>query len=167
MKLRPAEPADALTVARVHVRTWQAAYRGLLPDEFLDQLRPEDRAARYDFATRDPAKPQTIVAVEDDEILGFVTTGPSRSSELPDHGELYALYVDPKQWNRGLGVVLMAAGRARLVDLGFSKAYLWVLEDNERAERFYVKDGWAADGIRRKDRIWGIEVDEVRYRREL
>ncbi len=53
MLLRPAEPADAMAVARVHVRSWQAAYRGLLPDAYLDGLRPEDRAARYDFATED------------------------------------------------------------------------------------------------------------------
>ena len=49
MEIRPAEPEDALAVARVHVRTWQAAYRSLLPDHYLDQLRAEDRAARYQF----------------------------------------------------------------------------------------------------------------------
>jgi hypothetical protein len=46
MLLRPAEPADAMAVARVHVRSWQAAYSTLLPAEYLDQLRPEDRAQR-------------------------------------------------------------------------------------------------------------------------
>jgi len=49
MILRPAEPRDALEVARVHIRTWQVAYRGLVPDEYLDSLNIEDRAARYDF----------------------------------------------------------------------------------------------------------------------
>ncbi|HEY1808803.1 MAG TPA: hypothetical protein VGG42_09585 [Acidobacteriaceae bacterium] len=42
MNLRLAEPPDAMAAARVHVRSWQAAYRGLMPDAFLDQLRPED-----------------------------------------------------------------------------------------------------------------------------
>src|SRR3984885_11964090 len=64
MLLRPAEPEDAMAVARVHVRSWQAAYRALLPDDYLDQLRPEDRAQSYDFASLDPLKPRTIVAVE-------------------------------------------------------------------------------------------------------
>jgi len=50
MLLRPAVPDDALAVAQMHVRTWQVAYRDLLPAEFLDQLRPVDRAAIYDFA---------------------------------------------------------------------------------------------------------------------
>jgi len=167
MLLRPAQPADALAVARVHVRSWQAAYRGLMPAEYLDRLKPEDRAARYDFATRDPAKPYTILAVEGDQILGFVTTGHSRNGELPDHGEMYGLYLDPEHWGRGFGVALVEAGRARLKEMGFLKACLWVLEGNVRAERFYVKDGWAADGERRKETIWGIEVSDLRYRRQL
>ena len=39
MLLRPAEPADAMGVARVHVRAWQVAYRNLLPDDYLDSLQ--------------------------------------------------------------------------------------------------------------------------------
>ena len=61
---------------RVHVRSWQAVYRTLLPDDGLDQLRPEDRAQKYDFATLDPLKPRTIVAVEEGMIHGFATTSP-------------------------------------------------------------------------------------------
>jgi hypothetical protein len=82
MILRPAEPADALAVARVHVRSWQAAYRGLLPDAYLDELRPEDRAEQYDFSNLDPSKPRTMVAVERKSIQGFVTTASSRDPDL-------------------------------------------------------------------------------------
>jgi hypothetical protein len=95
MLFRAAELADAMAVARVHVRSWQVAYRDLLPDEYLDQLRPEDRAQRYDFATTDPQRPQTIVAVETGLIRGFATTAPSRDPDMVGYGELCALYVDP------------------------------------------------------------------------
>jgi len=57
MLLRPAQPADAAAVARVHVRSWQVAYRGLLPDEYLDGLQPEDRAPHYTFGDRGPGRP--------------------------------------------------------------------------------------------------------------
>jgi hypothetical protein len=93
--LRPAEPDDAIAVARVHVRSWQAAYRSLLPDAYLDQLRPEDRAQTYDFAILDPLKAKTIVAAEAGMIQGFATTAPSRDPDLPGHGEVCALYIDP------------------------------------------------------------------------
>jgi GNAT superfamily N-acetyltransferase len=167
MLLRPAEPDDAIAVARVHVRSWQAAYRTLLPDDYLNNLLPEDRAQKYDFASLDPLKPWTIVATEEGLIHGFATTAPSHEPDMPDHGELCALYVDPERWGRGIGVALVSAARARLFELGFRNAFLWVLAGNARAERFYRIDRWAPDGVRRTDSVWGVTVNEVRYRRGL
>lgn len=167
MLLRPAEPADALAVARVHVRSWQSAYRDLLPGKYLDELRPEDRAQKYDFGSTDALHPHTIVATEGGVIHGFATTAPARDVEMPGYGELFALYVDPDRWGRGIGVALVSAARARLIDLGFQNALLWVLVGNIRAERFYRNDQWIPDGVRRSDEIWGMKVDELRYRRAL
>ena len=167
MVLRTAEPDDAIAVARVHVRSWQAAYRNLMPDEYLDQLRPEERAARYDFASLDPLKPQTIVATEGALIHGFATTMPTRDPDLADHGELCALYVDPERWGRGIGAALVTAARARLFERGFRCANLWVLLNNARADRFYRIDGWIPDGKRRTESVWGITVQEIRYIRGL
>ena len=168
MQLRLAQPDDAMAVARVHVRSWQVAYRTLLSDDYLSQLRPEDRAKSYDFTNLDPLKPRTIVAAEEGVILGFVTTMPSRDADLPDHGELCALYVDPDKWGQGIGAALIAAARAHLLALGHRKALLWILVGNARAERFYRIDRWVADGCCRTDSGWkGIEVNEVRYQRGL
>src|SRR6267378_3827093 len=64
MLIRPAVPDDAIGVARVHVRSWQAGYRKLLPDDYLDRLRPEERAQRYNFGSLDPRQPATIIAAE-------------------------------------------------------------------------------------------------------
>jgi len=167
MFLRAAESSDAMSVAQVHVRSWQSAYRGLLPDEYLDHLRPEDRAARYDFATRDPRSPHTIVAVDAEAIHGFATTAPSRDADLVSYGELGALYVDPDYWGRGIGMALVSAARDHLAALGFENALLWVLMGNVRADRFYRNDRWAPDGLQRTDTVWGVTVNEIRYRRQL
>lgn len=167
MLVRPAQPEDALAVAGVHVRAWQAAYRGLLPDTYLDQLRAEDRAERYDFATVDPRKPHTLVLAKGAEILGFATTAPSQTGELPHYGELSALYVDPPHWNCGIGIVLIQAARVRLAVLGFTDALLWLLAGNQRADRFYRRDGWTPDGRERVDSVWDMTVHEHRYIRQL
>ena len=167
MLIRRAEPADAMEVARVHVRSWQIAYRGLMPDAYLEQLRPEDRAERYDFATVDALKPETILAVEGSAILGFATISPSRDDDLPDHGELCGFYVDPPVWGRGVGVALMKAARARLFEKGFGRALLWLLTGNARALRFYEIDGWRPDGCRRANQVSSMPVDEIRYVRGL
>jgi GNAT superfamily N-acetyltransferase len=167
MLLRPAEPADALAVARAHVRSWQVAYRTLIPDDYLDRLRPEDRAKKYTFGSPDPLQPWTIVAVEAGLIRGFAATAPTCEPERPGYGELSALYVDPDQWGRGIGALLVSAARARLFDLGFRNALLWVLAGNLRAERFYRIDRWEPDGLRRAGAVWGVTVDEIRYQRAL
>jgi GNAT superfamily N-acetyltransferase len=167
MLIRPARPEDALDVANVHVRSWQAGYRGLLPDAYLDALRAEDRAQRYDFATQDPTKPATLVAIGDGAVRGFATTAPARDNDVQDHGELCALYVDPDYWSTGIGAALIKAARRHLVEQGFHKALLWLLAGNVRGERFYRNDAWQLDALTRTVPVWGIAIPEVRYRRVL
>ena len=165
--VRGARAEDAAEVAGVHVRSWQAGYRGLLPQKYLDGLRPEDRPARYTFGSEDAGLPSTIVAAQDGTICGFATSGPSRHADAPDVGEILALYVDPGAWGLGVGRLLMAEARSALVRRGFTEAVLWVLVGNDRAQRFYRIDGWRTDDARRTVEVWGIAVDEIRYRRRL
>jgi ribosomal protein S18 acetylase RimI-like enzyme len=215
MLLRPAQPSDALAIARVHIRAWQHGYAGILPASYLNQLRPEDRAEKYDLSHADPSHPHTIVATDADiisqtetgslgkiarhsadpagdltdqsansanlaasslgniarhsneKILGFATTRPSQESDLPHHGELTALYVDPDSWGRGIGVALVSAARAHLVSLSLRHAYLFTLVDNLRAQHFYKSDQWTPDGLTRTDTVWGAAVHVLRFQRNL
>jgi len=165
--IRPARSGEELAVARVHVRSWQAGYRGLFPDGFLDALRPEDRAERYALGGSGPRAPATLLAADGDQVAGFVTIGPSRDGDLPDAGEIYALYVDPDHWGGGVGRRLLGRARAELAGRGHPLASLWVLAGNRQAERFYVADGWRADGSVRKEDPWGIVAEVHRFRRPL
>ena len=191
-ELREARRGDELAVAKIHVRAWQEAYRGLIPAEFLDALDPRERAARYTFESTDPAAPTTVLAVaseggaEDDpsltncgevrsgsssapfeRIAGFVTFGPSRDEDAPDHGEIYALYVDPNRYQGGVGRLLMAESRRRLRASGFTAAILWVLQGNARAASFYEREGWSPDGATRVEQPYGIPSTVDRFRRKL
>jgi ribosomal protein S18 acetylase RimI-like enzyme len=165
--LRLADRGDELSVAQVHVQSWQVAYRRLLPDEYLDELEPADRAARYTFGDAGPSHPQTVVAVNEEVICGFATIGRCHDPDISNAGELYAIYVHPDSWHRGVGRMLIHDARRRLAEHGFSVAVLWVMVGNERAERFYRSDGWAPDGQRRLQEVQGITVDEIRYTRPL
>jgi GNAT superfamily N-acetyltransferase len=165
--LRRAVPGDEDAVARVHVRSWQVAYRGLLPDGYLDRLAPADWAALYTFAEAGPSLPHTTVAVGEDGICGFTTTGSCRDPDKEGVGELYAIYVHPQWWDRGVGRLLIDDVRCRLAEQRLSEAVLWVLKGNERAERFYRIDGWERDGHRRLQNVHGVTVDEIRYARSL
>lgn len=164
-EVRAAVAADAEAVARVHVRAWQSAYRGLIAQEYLDSLTPEARARRYDFGRPGIGVPVTLVAVQHDTICGLVTTGLYRDDDLPNFGELMAIYVDPDCLGTGIGRLLIGAGRDRLRALGVAGAALWVLQDNSRARRFYERDGWRPDGTCRTETFGDRPVQEVRYRR--
>ena len=165
--IRDATPDDALAVAGVHVRSWQAAYHGLIDRDYLDRLRPEDRAAGYRFDSADPTAPRTVVAEADGVIWGFAATGPCRDEDASGSGELYALYVDPPRWRTGTGGLLLDHATARFRDDGFDEAVLWVLRGNEVAERFYEAAGWRRDGAEREEQPYGVVSQVVRMRRSL
>jgi GNAT superfamily N-acetyltransferase len=166
-RVRRAEPGEELAVAGVHVRAWLAAYRGLIDDEFLDNLRAEDRAAMHSFGDSGPGAPETLLAVEGEEILGFVAFGPSRDADTPRAGEIFALYIDPPRWGTGVGRLLMREAKERLRERGFSEGTLWVLEGNQAAERFYRGEGWQPDGAEREEDPYGPMVTVRRFRRAL
>ena len=167
LSVRAALPADAIGVARVHVRSWQVGYRGLIPDAYLDALRPEDRVARYTFGAEPTTLPFTIIAENEGVICGFATTGACRVDDALECGELLALYVDPDAWGRGIGRRLIAEARSNLLTRGYNEAVLWLLVGNERSEAFYRQDGWVPDGAAQSEELWGARVRERRFRRRL
>jgi len=160
LEVRLARPGEELAIARVHVGTWQVAYRGIVPDEVLDAMNAESRAAAYDADKWMTPEQPAWVAVRDD-IIGFAVAGPSRDED--GHGELGALYVESGEWGRGAGELLMNA----VLDFlrpRYPEATLWVLRDNPRARRFYEKHGWAFDGTIKDEDRGTFVLHEVRYR---
>ena len=163
-EVRAAVPADARDAARLQVRSWQAAYRGLIAQDYLDGLTPEVFADRYTFGRVGLRMPATLVAVDGSAIRGLVTAGLCRDADLPNFGELMAIYVDPAHVRTGVGRLLMGAARERLRGLGVAGALLWVLDGNARARRFYERDGWGLDGGCRTVTFGDSPVQQVRYR---
>lgn len=148
VRIRTAKPGDARPVAEVHVASWRDAYRGVLPDEYLDRLSVEDREAMWLAAFADPdPKSGALVAEASGRIVGFASFGPSRDEDAPDGtGEVPAIYVEPAALGTGVGRGLFEAVTATLREAGFTRATLWVLEANASARRFYEKAGWNSDG---------------------
>ena len=146
VELRDATPADAHGIATVLVQSWRAAYRGLLPDDVLAGLSVDDREQFWsDALTAPPPHSGAVVATIGAAVVGFAATGPPlvpTDRADPTLGDLYALYLKPGLWRRGIGTQLHAAALDRLRSSGFSHAGLWVLETNERAVRFYTRHGW-------------------------
>lgn len=164
--VRRATSADAEAIGRVQVETWTAAYADLLSQETIDAFDVSATQTLWRERLGRPPRPgsATFVALVGDEIVGFASVGASHSEEGP--GELYAIYVDPSRWGHGAGRALIERAEASLRESGFREALLWVLQGNERAERFYRAAGWEQDG-EKEDVFQGATVTELRYRKEL
>ena len=156
MQVRWATSEDALAVETVRITGWQAAYRGIVADSFLDSLVVDARmrASRI-------AEIPTLVAVDADQVVGMACFGPSRDEDLEGVAELYALYVDPSSWRAGIGSALLE----ECTELA-GVAALWVLEGNHRARAFYGRHGFTADGATKELDLEG-PVTEIRMRRGL
>jgi ribosomal protein S18 acetylase RimI-like enzyme len=169
--IRPATPADAAAIAAVHVGTWDGAYRGLLPDEYLDAMDVTSWTGGWErtlTGERPPGAATLVAVAEGGKVVGFVDVVPSRDDgAAADTGEVTSIYVLPPAWGTGAGRALMSVAVDCLCEDGFRSATLWVLRDNERARRFYERAGWSADGASKDDVVAGATVTEVRYRREL
>jgi GNAT superfamily N-acetyltransferase len=172
MQLRLAQRADALAVETIRVHGWQAAYRHILPPAELDALQI-DPTRWQDRLDAPPAGWATFVAELDaaalstavpNRVVGFASVGPSRDEQ--GLGELYAIYVEPSAWSRGTGRALIARAEQELA-LTYPAAALWVLTANERARHFYERAGWHPDGAVKTQDRWGVDAEEVRYRKPL
>ena len=165
--LRTVTAADVPAVARLHVAVWQAAYRGLLPDAFLDALSVERRANMWRGIVAAEQAP-SLVAEEAGVIVGFLLGGPARDEEAGGMiGEVYAIYVAPDRWGAGVGAALMRHGLASLLAQGYQEVVVWVLRGNVRATNFYRYMGFQADGAEKIDNRGDVVFEEVRYRRGL
>jgi GNAT superfamily N-acetyltransferase len=128
----------------------------------------EGAAGRGGLAAADWPRRGTLVAEADDGVVGFASVVPTRDEDAsPEVGEITAIYLLPDHWGAGLGRELMVAALDALGEAGYREASLWVLDTNERAQRFYAAGGWVADGAVKVDTELGVELREVRYRREV
>lgn len=168
--IRRAVLADADAIGLVHVRSWQSAYRGKIPQDYLDGLDPirSSHVWRQIMDDADSSRGGVLVAVaEGGRITGFTNVGPSRDDADPLTGEVYAIYAAPDAWGTGTGRALMGEAVTELARLGYAEAVLWVLDGNERARRFYALAGWEEDGASKTDGSRGFDITKVCYRRTL
>lgn len=152
---------DRLAVSRVYEESWRYAYRGIVPQDYLDGI-PRGRWAHRP----DGAGLRTLVLTDGEEIAGVSSFGPSRAPDLAGWGEVVSLYLLPDRMGKGYGARLLSAALEDLKGMGSREVFLWVLKENLRARRFYERRGF-----RLRDEaaieIGGAALEEVRYCRRI
>jgi len=140
VSIRQGVPADAEQLAHLHIDVWDDAYTGLMPQGILDDRREKvaERVERW-REILGQERP-TWVAEDSEGLIGVASSGPARDNDMDGTLELWALYVRAAYWGTGVGYTLFE------IAVGDRAAYLWVLADNERAIRFYERQGFRLDG---------------------
>jgi len=163
--IREAKLTDAKNIAKVHVKTWQQAYRRQIEDDFLNKLSVEKRTKAWeDNIANSKINQKTFVAERNGKILGFVAVGPCRDKDAKkEWGELYAIYVDQRYASKGIGTMLTQKGLDFLKEQGFKEVTLWVLTTNIKGRLFYESKGWKTEGKTKRGRIGRAQVKEIRY----
>lgn len=151
MLVRPAVPDDAEWLADIRVTGWRETYAHVLSAGFLAANRSDPERIRASIAGGTPV----VVAELDGEVVGFACAGDAREADAPRSRELWFLYQYARAHGPGTGQALLDAV------LGDAPAYLWTVEQNPRAQAFYRRNGFVADGARRTTPEWE-DLAEIR-----
>lgn len=171
--IRPATSEDARALAEVQNDGWRWGYRGLVPDSVLADRDDDWSEQRWMHGLTDEWRDGegTFLAEDDNGAIGMISCGPATQDygfPPPEGvGEIYALYVREGVQGTGVGRALLARGHEHLRDVGFTHAVLWVIDENERARRFYEAGGWLPDGATGEDRLDDVMLPVIRYSIDL
>lgn len=130
------------------MRSWQVAYRGVVPDAILEGLSVEQRETAWRQLLEAGPGGFTLVADRGAEVVGFCSMAtPSRDDDTGEATcEIGAIYVEPAVWRAGVGAALLAAALGMVRDNGWREVTLWVFAANPSARAFYESFGFKPDG---------------------
>lgn len=162
-EIRKAILGDEDGIAKVHVQSWQETYKGLVPQTYLEEMPSQlnERISNWKKSITNPER-ITFVAENHKGIIGFVLFGPARDPDRAGFIELGAIYLLASEKGKGIGFSLVSAGFNILKELGFKKAYCWVLEGNP-TNKFYERTGARFSGKVKYDEIGGQQCKEFAY----
>ncbi len=163
MQIRLARIDDADGLARVHVDSWRVAYKGIVPDEHLASLSYEKRATRWHESLSKSESTTFLFVAQDDDgrVMGFAAGGVGRDGDPNYTGELYAIYLHPDYWRRGIGRQLAQTVARRLIEMDLTSMLVWVLANNP-SRKFYEALG-GKYLYERPIEIGGASLNEVAY----
>ena len=141
MKIREATSEDIAGIAYVHAESWKTTYRGIVSDEFLDQITVEGRKKLWTRVFASPNKDEVMYVAQDEtgQIIGLANGGARKEPDEYD-AELYALYLLKEHQGKGIGKQLIRSVVQKLIEQEYSSFMTWVLAANP-AINFYHRMG--------------------------
>ena len=145
-------------VSHIYEASWKHAYKGIIPQAYLDSI-PEGRWCK----AIDNPDWHTLVMLDDGKMIGTSSYCASRFDNMKGYGEIISIYLLPEYCGKGFGKQLLQEAMSGLKQMGYQDIFLWVLEENLSARRFYEKFGFAESGAYLEDNIGGKQLREMQY----
>ena len=165
MIVRRARISDAHDIARCQMLGWQRGYKGIVSDDFLNSINLRDSIERWTNNLSEMTDDKyTLVAEMDGQGVGFLSVGPPRDGQEGFKSELWAIYIDPDYWGRGVGRALFDQMVLDLKSRDIHNTYVWCLRDNDRGRKFYeALGGEHIKGLAKKFVLQEQSMEEVAY----
>ena len=140
-----AKPNDASDMAEVHMRSWEVAYKDIIPMEYIKRKN----ATRPDLFKRiitDENTTQYVIQV-DNKTVGIMGIGEAMGDDIDDsYYELYGIYLHPDYYRKGIGTQAVNFAFDKALELGKRFMNVWVFAENINSINFYKKCGFITDG---------------------
>jgi ribosomal protein S18 acetylase RimI-like enzyme len=165
VEIRPVKIDDDWNaISSIYDESWKYAYRGIIPQDYLDNLGNGRRVDKFKKALETNPNQKRLIVLDGDKIIATADFGKSRMSDMEGFGEVYSIYFLPEYMGKGYGKTLMQLSVDGLKEMGFTKMFLWVLEDNKSARHFYEKFGFSYSGTSQNITIAGENLTEMMYK---
>jgi len=145
--IRKGTKEDCKAIAHIITVGWNEAYKGLVPNSFLEELKNnEDERVKQSYDKFDENDNNQYVLEIDNEVVGFVKFGISSYEDYQDCGEIFALYIMSEYKGNGFGRKLVDIAKNELKSMGYNKMVIACLKENVSNEFYkyiggvYVKD---------------------------
>jgi L-amino acid N-acyltransferase YncA len=161
MKIRKANIQDAQGIGKVHVDSWRTTYKGILPDDFLNNLSYEQRTELWKKNISDATNYVLVAENEQDEIIGFATGGTRKTNSVSNATDLTSIYLLEKYQGVGIGKQLLKELFTYFKQQGYEKVFVEVLAENKTRDFYEYYGAQYVNSIEIK--IGGKIVEELIY----
>lgn len=163
--IRLAKPEDAPDMAEVLARSWEIAYKDIIPMEYI-KAKNATRSDQFARIITHDNKTQHVVQA-DNKTMGIMNVAPPQDDDVSDEFyELHGLYLHPEYYRMGIGTQTMNFAIDVARNLGKKYMTLWVFAENRNSINFYTKCGYAPDG-KTKSIDCGKRMECIRMRKQI
>jgi len=163
MEIRKVVQTDDFdAIGEIYAKSWKTAYKGIVSQSYLDKLQ----GSRWSSVLAE-SQNDAFIIVDSGKYIGTSSICAARDFEMTGWGEIISIYLLPEYFAKGYAEPLFNCAVNNLLEKGYKNIYLWVLEGNIRAQRFYEKQGFNKNGDKLPIEIAGEYLIELRYVRSF